>query len=174
MIQNDKFSENLLELEELLVRQFRALQDFNELTKTERTLLLNGDDAIMRLVEEKEAQLDKLILMEDNRRNIVQNMALALHLQSDATSIGELLPHLDQIHAERIGRLSEGIVTLARQSRELNQSSQALIYTRLDWLKAVQSFFIGIYQPDYNYCPPGGVPAVKGPTTARLGVEFRA
>jgi hypothetical protein len=55
----------------------------------------------------------------------------------------------------------------------LNQSSQALVYTKLDWLKAIQSFFIGIYQPEINYRPPGNQPAIKS-STAGSRLEFRA
>jgi flagellar biosynthesis/type III secretory pathway chaperone len=171
MVQHDEFVENLMELESILVRQFRSLQDLIEKTRLERKLLLSGDNTIMRVVEDKEALLDQLGLIEDNRRKLVQNLSLAKGLHSESTSIGELLPYLQEDIAERISRLIEGITTLAVQARDLNRANQALSSTKLEWLKATQSFLIRITQPEIGYRPPGCPPAYQ--RTTGLGVEFR-
>ena len=144
MVQHDEFVENLMDLESILVKQFRMLQELIEKTKVERKLLLDGDDALMRVVEDKEALLDQLGLIEDNRRKLVQNLSLAKGLQSETTSVSELLPYLQEDIAERISRLVEGITTLAIQARDLNTANQALSTTKLEWLKATQSFLIRI------------------------------
>ncbi|MDR3578320.1 MAG: flagellar protein FlgN [Anaerolineaceae bacterium] len=171
MVQHDEFVENLMELESILVKQFRSLQELIEKTRFERKLLLTGDDALMRVVEDKEALLDQLGLIEDNRRKLVQNLSLAKGIQTETTSINELLPYLQEDIAERFSRLVEGITTLAFQARDLNRANQAISTTKLEWLKATQSFLIRIAQPEIGYRPPGSAPVLQ--RTAGLGVEFR-
>ena len=172
MVQHDKFTENLMELEKLLVRQFRALQELIEKTRVERNCLIKGDDSLMRIVEDKEALLDRLNLMEDARRELVQNLTLVKDVHSEKTSISQLLPFLDEDVALRLSRMADGISTLAYQARELNYANQALSNAKLDWLRAAQSFLIGVTQPEPGYRPQGVVPSSNGPTC--LGVEFRA
>ena len=94
MVENDQITGNILELENLLVKQLRALQEFVELTRREREALLDNRRELMGLVEDKEALLDKIGLAEDSRRKIIQELAVALELQNGDTSIKELLPHL--------------------------------------------------------------------------------
>ncbi|MEN4010625.1 MAG: flagellar protein FlgN [Chloroflexota bacterium] len=172
MVNHDSFTEYVLDLEEILVSQFREVQQVIELTLTEReTLLKNGDD-LMPVVEEKEALLDRLGVIEDNRRRVVQKLSLECGLVSPETSIGELLPYLDSPIAQRVSRLAEGISTLAVQARELNDYNQALACTRLDWLRAAQVFLVGVVQPEAGYRSPLAMrPVVE---TANWGMEYRA
>jgi hypothetical protein len=167
MVEHDKFSADLMELEHLLVRQFRALQQLVDTTQKERAAMLENDnstregdavpaksgDTVMRMVEEKEALLDQLGLIEDSRRRVVEDLAVALKVQSDAGSVGALLPHLKAEDAGRLGRLADGIVTLAAQARAQNHENHALALVRLTWLKAAQSALIGVTQPDVDYRP---------------------
>jgi flagellar biosynthesis/type III secretory pathway chaperone len=158
MVEHDKFSSDLTELEHLLVRQFRALQELVEATQKERTFLLNGDENIMRAVEDKEVLLDQLGLIEDSRRRVVQDLAVALRIESEAGSVGALLPHLGKEEASRIGRLAEGIVTLASQAREMNHENQAIAVVHISWVKAAQAALIGVSQPEIDYRPPNSGP----------------
>jgi len=174
MIEHDKFSADLVELEHLLVRQFRALQELLEVSQKERTLLLGSGDKIMRLVEDKEVLLDQLGMIEDSRRKVVQDLSLALKIQSDSGSVGLLLPHLGKDDANRIGRLADGIVTLAGQTRELNQENQALAMIKLDWIKAAQSVFFGILEPDTDYRPPTSAPLSREAGWGKASLEYRA
>lgn len=173
MVNNDKFAADLKTLEYLLVKQFRTLQRLTDLTKKERENLLNNDaDALMRLVEEKEAMLDQMGLIEDDRRKQVQSLALQLNIHSEETSVSELLPYLHKVEAERLKRLSEGVTTLANQARDLNYGNQALAYSRIDWLKAVQGFIVRTTQPEAGYRPPGINPGHQ--ESVALGWEYRA
>jgi len=165
------FTSARMELEQVLVHQFRLLQDMIALTKRERTSLMNDPDAVLAVVEDKEALLDSMTLLEDQCRKIVQEISLSLKLHSQETSIQALLPYLDPDDARRVKNLSEGISNLASQARELNRANQAMALTKLDWLKATQSFLIGIFLPDAGYQKPGG--SVRQ-DAAGLGVEFRA
>jgi hypothetical protein len=167
---DDKFTSERIELEQVLVRQFKLLKDVIALTKKERTCLLEEADLVLRVVEDKEALLDQLSLLEDQCRKIVQGISLSLKLQSEETSIQALLPFFEAEDARRIHHLSEGISNLASQARELNRANQAIALTKLEWLKATQAFLISMFQPDSGYpSPKGGSPRQD---IAGLGVEF--
>lgn len=163
---------DLFELEKTLVRQFKILKDMLALAKKERETLLNDPGSVLRVVEEKEALLDEMTLLEDQCRKIVQGLSLSMKLRSEATSIQELLPHLQPEEARRVHALSEGISSLASQARELNRANQAIALTKLDWLKATQSFLLSIFLPDPGYHPPQS--AAPRQDAKGLGVEFRA
>ena len=165
---DNKFTINRLELEQALVQQFRILQELIELSKKERIALLTEPDEISQIVEDKEVLLDKMSLMEDKCRQIIQELSLAVNLKD--TSIQALLPFFKPEDATRINNLSEGIYSLASQARELNHASQALAITKLDWVKATQLFLITIFQPESGYRSPKG--GTYHEPAAGLGVEF--
>ena len=167
----EKFTANRMELEQMLVRQFRLLQEMLALSKKERDSLLNETDLVLKLVEDKEVLLDSLSVMEDNCRKLVQELSLELELHSDDTSIQALLPYLKPEEASRLRNLSEGISSIASQARELNRANQALALSKLEWLKATQSFLISIFQPEAGYSAQKG--GGKGQRAAGMGVEFR-
>ncbi|MBI5943488.1 MAG: flagellar protein FlgN [Chloroflexi bacterium] len=168
---DDKFTINRFELEQVLVQQFRILQELIVLSKSERVALLNEPELILQIVEDKEVLLDKMSLMEDKCRQIIQELSLSLDMHVEDTSIQALLPYFKPEDANRIKNLSEGIYSLAKQARELNHASQALAITKLDWVKATQLFLISIFQPDPGYRSPKGGATHQEPTTG-LGVEF--
>lgn len=172
MVNHDQFCEYLIELEDTLVEQFRQIQQLIELTLSERQALLENSDSLMNIVEEKEALLDRLGVLEDNRRKAVQKLALERGIVSDETSIAELLPYLAESEARRVTRLAEGITSLAREARQLNDYNQALAVTRLDWLQAAQIFLVGAVQPEPAYAPP--YKARPAAEAANFGTDYRA
>jgi len=171
-MEDEKFTQNRLELEKVLVRQFRLLQEMLALSKKERDSLLNQPDFILEMVEDKEALLDRMSMMEDHCRKVVQEFSLALELHSQDTSIKELLSHFPPEDTSRIRSLAEGISSLASEVRELNRANQALALSRLEWLKATQAFLISIFQPESE-----GYGAQKSgnnrQAAAGLGLEYR-
>ncbi len=172
MVNHDHFCEYLIELEDTLVEQFRQIQRLIELTMSERQALLENGDDLMRIVEEKEVLLDRLGVLEDNRRKAVQKLALERGIRSDETSIAELLPFLEENDARRVSRLVEGITSLAREARQLNDYNQALAVTRLDWLQSAQVFLVGAVQPEPVYAPPYKVRSAV--EAANFGMDYRA
>jgi len=170
---DDEFTKNRFELEQVLVVLFRSLQELLILSKRERVSLLNEPDQILQIVEDKEVLLDKISVLEDKCRQIVQELSLALNLRHEDTSIQSLLPFFKSEEASRIKNLSDGIHSLASQARDLNHASQAIAITKLDWLKATQSFLIGMFQPEAGYRSPRDGMKHQEPVTG-LGVEIRA
>lgn len=170
---NGDLTKNIYNLEQVLVQFFRTLQELIVLSKKERAALLNNPGQILALVEEKEALLDRISVLEDHCRQYVQGISLALDIHLEETSIQALLPYLESEDSSRIKNLSDGIHSLADQAREMNHASQALAITKLDWLKATQSFLIDMFQPEAGYRSPLDVIKHQEPVTG-LGVERRA
>jgi len=169
----DEINKARYELEEVLVALFRSLQELLALTKKERVLLLNEPDHIMQIVEDKEVLLDKINSLEELCRLMVEKLSRSLDLDLETLSIQALLPHLKKEDASRITNLSEGIRSLAAQTRELSHASQALAITKLDWLKATQYFLIDMFQPQAGYRSPKDGMNRQEPV-AGLGVERSA
>jgi len=169
----DELTKNRYELEQVLVLLFRALQEMLVLSKKERVSLLNDPDQIQQIVEDKEVLLDRISMLEDKCRQIVQELSLSLEIHLEETSIQSLLPYLKEEDAIRIQNLTDGIYSLTSQARELNHASQAIALTKLDWLKATQSFLIDMFQPEAGYrSPKDGTKRQE--TVTGLGVERRA
>ncbi len=160
-------------LENLLVKQFRTLQDLVVVTKKEREILPKNDmEALMCVVEEKEALLDQLGLLDDARRKTIQDLEYELGIQNESSTLEDIFPYLDQSQANRISRLRDGVTTLVAQARDLNYGNQALANSMVDWLHAAQKFMIDLAQPETNYHPPSRVPAFKN--SSSWGVDHRA
>jgi flagellar biosynthesis/type III secretory pathway chaperone len=124
----------------------------------------------MKLIEEKEAQLDNLSLLEDSFRMVVQNTALSQNLGiTDDSSLKEILPRLPKPEGDKLSRLADGIINLVRQARELNLGNQSLVQTQIDWVQACRSFlFEGLQTADiYSH------PAAPAQRMVVSGMEYR-
>ena len=161
MVEQSRLSENVLNLEHLLVKEFRLLQELIETSRAEQQALLKSSDQVMRLVEDKEVQLDELGLVENSRRQVVQSLMVDLNIRSETSSVSELLPHLEPATAGRIKRLSEGLNSLVLEARELNRNNQAVAAIKLDWVKSVQHLLIGLSQTDHGYHSPTSAPNLR-------------
>jgi flagellar biosynthesis/type III secretory pathway chaperone len=147
--------EHLTALEDLLVKEFRACQALHTLTKEERQALTGGDtNALVRLVEQKEAQLDEMSDLEAKRRSLVQELNQLCGLENDPATLADLLAALPAESSGRLGRLGEGILTLLVDVRDLTHGNRAIASTALERADAIQAFLLSRYQQqDGNWIP---------------------
>lgn len=151
--------ELLTSLEDNLVKEFRTLQSLVNLTRSERTALLEGNaDNLLNLVEEKESVLDQLGLVEDSRRMTSHQLSQEIGIQTQTYSLAELVPALEPAVGNRLKRLQEGITVLAEQARELNTGNKALAMTKSEVLDATQAFLLSLFMTPAGYRPPGASP----------------
>jgi flagellar biosynthesis/type III secretory pathway chaperone len=149
----------LIDLEGLLAREFRACQSLQSLTKEERAALIRNDTrALLAIVDEKEALLDELGRIEDDRRMTVLELDRLLDARLDPPSVGGLLPMLDTTLADSLQRLCEGIAAVGGQIRETNHGNQALAVSALERMDAVQIFLLSFFQSPCGYQPLGYQP----------------
>jgi flagellar biosynthesis/type III secretory pathway chaperone len=172
MVEQGDFSSKIWNLEQLLVNQFRLLQKLTEISQKEKAALVSNGKAVMQLSEEKEILLDQLGMVDDERRKLVNDMAVLLKIPGDFCTVREIIPHLNADAASRISRIADGISSLVVQARELNESNQMLVHVKLDLIKATQAFLISLAQPEINYRPAGTAPVSR--EIPSWGVEIRA
>jgi len=160
----DCIQEHLTALEDLLVKEFRACQALHALTREERQALAGGDiDALMKLVEQKEAQLDEMSDLEKKRRSLVQDVNRLCGLQQDSATLADLLAALPADLSGRLGRLGEGILTLLVDVRDLTHGNRAIASTALERADGIQAFLLSLYQEPGDYRPPGPPPSPDSP-----------
>ncbi len=151
--------EYLNTLEDVLVKQFRKLQSLISITREERQMLSGGAARdLLDIVEQKESILDELSLLEENRRLITGELCQLVGL-AGASTLTELIPHLETAVGSRLHNLHEGISKLVDQARHLNMGNQALAQARTEWLAATQAFLLSFYQPPTAYQANGSIAA---------------
>jgi flagellar biosynthesis/type III secretory pathway chaperone len=149
-----------ISLEDVLVREFRTLQNLVAVTNQERQALSKNDSpTLMPLVEQKEALLDSLSLLEETRRVLTEDIGLIVGTGPSSTGIGAILPNLEPHTSKRISRLSEGISALVSEARDLNQGNRALAISTLTWLDSAQTFLLSFFSTTDTYTPPGLKPS---------------
>ena len=172
MTETEEFMFMVNELEQLMVQQFRGLQNLVEVTRAERQALNQRSvETLMESTEAKEAQLDQLSLFEDRFRMIIHTLAMSQDLEiTDESNLNMILPYLPEDGAERLSRLADGILTLVRQARDLNLGNQILVQNQLDWVQACRAFlFEGLQTLDiYSH------PAAPAKRLAVSGMDYRA
>jgi hypothetical protein len=168
----DESTTHLTTLEELLVREFRACQVIHALTREERQALTRNDTrAVSAAVEEKEALLDELGQVEDQRRMLAQDLAHELGISGASPSIAEIATALGPEEGGRINRLREGILALSGEIRELTSGNRALAVAALERVDAVQTFLLDLYRPSLFYQPPGAL-QLRAESDATWGVDL--
>lgn len=172
MDEQEKLSSNYRDLEQLLVSQFRLLQKLIEVTQKEKNAMLNHYELLMAVTEEKEVLLDQLGMVDDERRKVTSDMAVAFHIPGDYCTVKSLIPYLSAEEGGRLARIADGISTLVIQAKELNEANQILAHVKIDLAKATQAFLIGLAQPEINYQPAGTGPVSR--EAPRWGFEVRA
>lgn len=143
-------------LEDILVKEFRLCQSLHNITKDERLALTKNDVPVLStLVEQKEALLDDLGQMEEQRRMISQYLGEVFGIRTDSPSLAELSTSLSVDVGGRITHLREGIIAIAEEIKALTSGNRALAMASMNRVDAVQSFLLDIFRPAINYDRPG-------------------
>ena len=145
------------ELEDALVEEFRIFQLLVELSKDELAALTKRDTQILAdIVEKKEDLLDELVLVEDERFNLMEDISLRIGIKKISPTVQDIFPYLERFSVERLKHLQEGIVGLGREIRSINRSNLALAKTALELADSTQAYLLSIYQPELEtYQAPG-------------------
>lgn len=148
--------------EELMVKQFRALQDFVAISRKERLILTKGDSkALILLVDEKEKSLEHLSIMEDSLHMVMEEIYKNLGLDTKNMNVSEVLTRINAGTAEKINRLRDGIISLSDEARDLNLTNRALAMTNLQWLDSAQKILLEFYSAPETYNAFGRKPSAS-------------
>ncbi len=168
----EKMPSIITTLEDLLVHEFRTCQFILNLTKDERQALTRNEfNNLPAIVEQKEALLDELSQIEDQRRMVAHELAQKLGIVSSSPTIAEIGAALPVEEGRRINHLREGIVALSGEIHELTSGNHALAVSALERVDAVQTFLMDLCKPSLFYQPPGSHPHKEA--EAALGIDHR-
>jgi len=164
--------ELLFSMEALMVNEFRSLQSLRTITQDERQILLDGNgNALMPLIEKKEALLDEINRLEVTRRTLADKIAQLSGI-GEIKNLSDLLNQVNLSASERIIRLRDGILALQGEIRELNRGNYALATLNLERLGALQGFIVNLFTTSSFYQPISTAPAVQ--QSANWGMDQRA
>jgi flagellar biosynthesis/type III secretory pathway chaperone len=148
--------EQLAQLEDTLVSEFRILQSLINVTQKESSALLKGSHSIlMPILEDKETLLDQMNSLEDAREKISNALGDVFGLHAKPTTIRSLLPYVEKEQAGRFQRLCDGIIALGAQQKELNLNVNTLAQNWIDMIHSTQAYLLSFYQAPATYQPPG-------------------
>jgi flagellar biosynthesis/type III secretory pathway chaperone len=159
----------LVELEAVLVQEFRLYQRLLTLAQDERRALTTADlSALTAALHSTEAIYAELTQLESQRRQTLEQWAQAGQTPPPA-SLAEMLPRLEAAAAQRLNRLREGILALAQQLRDLGQGNRALAVAALERVDELRRFLLTLAQAPAGYAPPGQT--VAAPVVVALSRE---
>lgn len=145
----------LVELESVLVQEFRLYQRLLALAQEERRALTAADlTALTRALQSTAAVYAQLNQLAATRSQALEHWAQARQVPPPA-SLGEMLPRLEAAAAQRLNRLREGILALAQQLRDLGQGNRALAVAALERVDELRHFLLTLAQSPAGYAPPG-------------------
>lgn len=153
-----KVEEQLNQLEDTLVTEFRLLQNLIQVTQKESSTLLKANySMLMPILEDKEAILDQLGTLEATREKIVASVAQAMGVDmlEHPINMQGLMQLCDAERAGRVRRLSEGIVALSQQEKDLNVNVNTLAQSWVEMIHSTQAYLLSFYQAPVTYQPPG-------------------
>jgi flagellar biosynthesis/type III secretory pathway chaperone len=148
--------DQLSQLEEILVSEFRLLQNLIEVTQKESAAVLKGGHSIlMPIIEDKETILDQLGALEESRHKVCQGLAKALGVDEKPVTVQSLLARLEQERAGRMRRLCDGIMALSEKERNLNLNVSTMAQSWVEMIHSAQAYLLSFYQSPATYQPPG-------------------
>ena len=149
-----QYRERLNELDEQLVKEMRLLQQLLALSKDEQDILSRGDsDKLMPVVEEKEAIIDQIVLVEELKQTSMNQLAQEINLSPLPHSLDDLMNVIGGEEASHMRKLADGISAIASRIREVNQGSHALARENLKVAYTVQAFMLNMQTGEDNYSP---------------------
>lgn len=148
--------DQLILLEDTLVSEFRCLQKMVEVTHKESNVLLKGNSSIlMPILEDKETIVDQVIMLEEQRTRVCEDLARLFGINATPPTVKALLPYIDPATAERIRRLCDGILALNEQQGDLNVRVNTLAQSWIEMIHSTQAYLLSFYQSPAAYVPPG-------------------
>jgi flagellar biosynthesis/type III secretory pathway chaperone len=119
--------DSLINLQFLLDEMTRLLQQFVKSLQQEKTLIIDGSpEELMRCVEEKDAVLHQVSLLEKKSQFMVQQISLAAG-KKETLTLRQLIPMIQGSFKTRFERSLSGIEALSASITELNQINGLLV-----------------------------------------------
>ena len=145
----------LEDLETVLVKLFRLFQNLFSCIKDERQYLVSRDaKALEEVSKTKTSFLSSIEQVEVERDQKTNELARLVNKTGQTRTLSELLAGLPETSTERIRHIQQGILSLQKEIREVNEGNYALANLNLQQVQAVQQFIINTLQPPSSFYGP--------------------
>jgi len=118
-------------------------------------------DALNRAVKEKENVLLKIRILEEQRLNMLDQVAKTLGEPADQLTLERLAQRIPEPHAGRVHACRSSLMSLTQSIQELNNSNRQLFRRSLKLIKGSINLLGSLRSPAPVYCQTG-----------KLGVEL--
>ena len=149
----DALSEKLIGLIEDEKRLYGLLLTI--LQEEKAAALASRLDTLDQAVKEKENVLLKIRILEEQRINLLTQIAEALGEPVHRLTLKRLAEHLPEPHAVRVLACRSSFKSLAQSIQELNNSNRRLFQRSLELIKGSINLLGGLRAPAPVYCPTG-------------------
>ncbi|MEO8063038.1 MAG: flagellar protein FlgN [Pseudomonadota bacterium] len=137
-------------LQRLLVEENSALADFERLLDEEHGALRSRNiDALEQLAESRQANVIRLLKIEDERRSLCS----MLGFETDLTGLSKLIAWCDP--ARSLGKPYEECATRAKNCRTLNDRNGILVGAQIKRVEGLLGAMTGTSNEPRNYGPRG-------------------
>lgn len=140
---------DLLDLLETIFQLHRALF---EILQKERQALIDLDlDGIGTYCKKKENQILRIKILEEQRLQIMGQLAGRLHETRSDLSLTRLAEKVNILYAQRLMDAAAALMSIARDIKSLNEANKSLISFSRDMLSGSMALFENLLSPEPVY-----------------------
>lgn len=140
----------------LLEDQKRLYGSLLEVLQAEKAAALCSHlDSLNQAVKEKENVLLKIRILEEQRINMLGQVAEALGLPTVQVTLRHLAQRLDEPFAEQVQACRSSLLSLTQSIQELNNSNRKLFTRSLELIKGSINLLGSLRAPAPVYAPTG-------------------
>jgi flagellar biosynthesis/type III secretory pathway chaperone len=126
--------------------------------QAEKAAALNSDlDPLNRAVKEKENVLLKIRILEEQRLNLLGQVAGIIGAPADQLTLKRLAQQLPEPYAARVRTCRSNLVSLTQSIQELNNSNRKLFRRSLELVKGSINLLGRLRSPAPVYCQTGKI-----------------
>jgi flagellar biosynthesis/type III secretory pathway chaperone len=114
-----------------------------------------GLEALNRSVKEKETVLLKIRILEEQRTNMLSQVAERLGLQAENLTLARLAREIPEPYAGQVRACRSSLLSLTQSIQELNNSNRHLFRRSLELVKGSINLLINLRAPYPIYCQSG-------------------
>ena len=112
-------------------------------------------DALNRAVKEKENVMLKIRILEEQRINLLGQVASVLGEPADQLTLERLAQRIPEPHAGRVQACRSSLLSLTQSIQELNNSNRRLFRRSLELIKGSINLLGSLRSPAPVYCQTG-------------------
>lgn len=121
----------------LMEEEVRTFRNLLEALCEQRNALVQGDEGrFVRSVRRKAEILERTRRLEDEREEVVRNLAERLDLKSDRPTLSQIISAVEEEYGRRLSELRETLLELLDRVHRTNETNKFLIEHALSFVES--------------------------------------